>query len=102
MLITRLCLPSWCSMRLFLVLSISNFELINLKYPHIIDPRLKALAADLYALTRYVGAKDRTNGTNDEGSDAFPTENLPTDLRRAITDRIMTRVICRCFRQSSN
>nr|GFA19776.1 pescadillo homolog [Tanacetum cinerariifolium] len=27
-------------------------------------PRLKALAADLYALTRYVGAKDKTNGTN--------------------------------------
>ncbi|GJZ14526.1 pescadillo [Tanacetum coccineum] len=54
---------------LFLVLSISNFELINLKYPHIIDPRLKALAADLYALTRYVGAKDRTNGTNDKESE---------------------------------
>ncbi|GKA04925.1 pescadillo [Tanacetum coccineum] len=45
MLITRLCLPSWCSMRLFLVLPISNFELINLKYPHILDPQLKALAA---------------------------------------------------------
>ncbi|GKB55815.1 pescadillo [Tanacetum coccineum] len=40
----------------FLVLSISNSELINLKYPHILDPRLKALAADLYALTRYVGS----------------------------------------------
>nr|GEU44504.1 pescadillo homolog [Tanacetum cinerariifolium] len=49
-------------------LPISNFELINLKYPHILDPRLKALAADLYALTRYVGAKDWTNGTNDEES----------------------------------
>ncbi|GKA41203.1 pescadillo [Tanacetum coccineum] len=42
------------------------YESINLKYPPILDPRLKALAADLYALTRYVDAKDRTSGTNDE------------------------------------
>nr|GFB37144.1 pescadillo homolog [Tanacetum cinerariifolium] len=37
-------------------------------------PRLKALAADLYALTRYVGAKDRTNGTNDEESERRPAQ----------------------------
>ncbi|GKC40850.1 pescadillo, partial [Tanacetum coccineum] len=36
------------------------YESINVKYPPILDPRLKALAADLYALTRYVDAKDRT------------------------------------------
>ncbi|GJV46936.1 pescadillo, partial [Tanacetum coccineum] len=45
------------------------YEVINLKYPPILDPRLKALAADLYALTRYVDAKDRTSGTNDEESE---------------------------------
>ncbi|GJS46488.1 transcription factor PIF1 [Tanacetum coccineum] len=42
---------------------------INLKYPPIIDPRLKALAADLYALTRYVESKDRPSGTSDEESE---------------------------------
>nr|GEZ64810.1 pescadillo homolog [Tanacetum cinerariifolium] len=34
----------------------------------------EALAADLYALTRYVGAKDRTNGTNDEESERRPAQ----------------------------
>nr|GEX52853.1 pescadillo homolog [Tanacetum cinerariifolium] len=28
----------------------------------------------LYALTRYVGAKDRTNGTNDEESESRPAQ----------------------------
>nr|CAL90975.1 pescadillo-like protein [Zinnia elegans] len=45
------------------------YHSIKLKYPPILDPRLKALAADLYALTRYADAKDRTNGANNEESE---------------------------------
>ncbi|KAI3677640.1 hypothetical protein L6452_36906 [Arctium lappa] len=45
------------------------YHSINLKYPPILDPRLKALAADLYALTRYVDAKDQTKGANVEESE---------------------------------
>ncbi|KAI3729965.1 hypothetical protein L6452_18638 [Arctium lappa] len=45
------------------------YHSINLKYPPILDPRLKALAADLYALTRYVDAKDQTKGANVEVSE---------------------------------
>ncbi|GKB64054.1 pescadillo [Tanacetum coccineum] len=80
---------------LFLVLSISNFELINLKYPHIIDPRLKALAADLYALTRYVGAKDRTNGTNDEESElrlAQLHDQLPSNEPGALMNLVVNAI----------
>nr|XP_043629428.1 pescadillo homolog [Erigeron canadensis] len=45
------------------------YHSINLKYPPILDPRLKALAADLYALTRYVDAENRTNGASTEESE---------------------------------
>ncbi|CAI9271525.1 unnamed protein product [Lactuca saligna] len=45
------------------------YNSINLKYPPILDPRLKALAADLYALTRYVDAKDKKDGGNHEESE---------------------------------
>nr|GEY60823.1 pescadillo homolog [Tanacetum cinerariifolium] len=38
---------------LFGFLNFKLYESINLKYQPIIDPRLKALATDLYALTRY-------------------------------------------------
>ncbi|RYQ86275.1 hypothetical protein Ahy_B10g105951 isoform A [Arachis hypogaea] len=41
------------------LLGFVNFRLyhsINLKYPPILDPRLEALAADLYALSRYANA----------------------------------------------
>nr|GEU73174.1 pescadillo homolog [Tanacetum cinerariifolium] len=54
---------------LFGFLNFKLYESINLKYPPIIDPRLKALATDLYALTRYVDAKDRPSGTNDKESE---------------------------------
>nr|GEZ80928.1 histidine kinase 3 [Tanacetum cinerariifolium] len=36
--------------------------------------RARELGKDLYALTRYVGAKDRTNGTNDEESERRPAQ----------------------------
>ncbi|KAK6928379.1 BRCT domain [Dillenia turbinata] len=44
------------------LLSFVNFKLyhsINVKYPPILDPRLEALAADLYALSRFVAAQTK-------------------------------------------
>ncbi|XXG45186.1 hypothetical protein AAC387_Pa02g0337 [Persea americana] len=45
------------------LLAFVNFKLYhsrNVKYPPILDPRLEALAADLYALSRYVAASSRS------------------------------------------
>ncbi|XP_057507101.1 pescadillo homolog [Actinidia eriantha] len=44
------------------LLAFVNFKLyhsINVKYPPILDPRLEALAADLYALSRYFDANSK-------------------------------------------
>ncbi|CAN0913590.1 Pescadillo homolog [Linum grandiflorum] len=44
------------------LLAFVNFKLyhsINVKYPPILDPRLEDLAADLYALTRYMGGNSK-------------------------------------------
>ncbi|GMI68383.1 PESCADILLO [Hibiscus trionum] len=46
------------------LLGFVNFQLyhsINVKYPPILDPRLEALAADLYALSRYFDANYRAS-----------------------------------------
>ncbi|KAE8720118.1 Pescadillo-like protein [Hibiscus syriacus] len=46
------------------LLDFVNFQLylsINVKYPPILDPRLEALAADLYALSRYFDANHRAS-----------------------------------------
>lgn len=48
------------------LLAFVNFKLyhsINVKYPPILDPHLEALAADLYALSRYVAANSRAQLT---------------------------------------
>lgn len=44
------------------LLAFVNFKLyhsINVKYPPILDPRLEALAADLYALSRYIASRSK-------------------------------------------
>jgi pescadillo protein len=44
------------------LLAFTNFKLyhsLNVKYPPILDSRLEALAADLYALSRYIDASSR-------------------------------------------
>ncbi|XVE84027.1 hypothetical protein DITRI_Ditri16bG0135700 [Diplodiscus trichospermus] len=46
------------------LLGFVNFQLyhsINVKYPPILDPRLEALAADLYALSRYFDANHKAS-----------------------------------------
>nr|GEU37599.1 pescadillo homolog [Tanacetum cinerariifolium] len=68
------------------------YESINLKYLPILDPRLKDLAADLYALTRYVDAQDRPSGTNDEESEhslAQLQDQLPSNEPGALMNLVV-------------
>ncbi|XP_057505514.1 pescadillo homolog [Actinidia eriantha] len=54
--------PASYSSRFQTLLAFVNFKLyhsINVKYPPILDPRLEALAADLYALSRYFDANSK-------------------------------------------
>ncbi|ESW15415.1 hypothetical protein PHAVU_007G070900 [Phaseolus vulgaris] len=71
------------------LLSFVNFRLyhsINLKYPPILDPRLEALAADLYALSRYVSANTGPSVVNSEASQA-ESEQLETKQKEAETGK---------------
>ncbi|XP_058088298.1 pescadillo homolog [Magnolia sinica] len=77
------------------LLAFVNFKLyhsINVKYPPILDPRLEALAAELYALSRYVAANARAalpepqaSGTGSEQSEVEKneTQNDESELRLA-------------------
>lgn len=73
------------------LLGFVNFKLyhsINVKYPPILDPRLEALAAELYALCRYIAAgsgapsgnsqaiTSGTDQTHSEKNDAVSDEEL--------------------------
>ncbi|KAJ6821272.1 pescadillo-like protein [Iris pallida] len=73
------------------LLGFVNFKLyhsINVKYPPILDPRLEALAAELYALCRYIAAgsgapsgnsqaiTSGTDQTHGEKNDALSDEEL--------------------------
>ncbi|OMO69358.1 hypothetical protein COLO4_29105 [Corchorus olitorius] len=65
-----------------------NFQLyhsINVKYPPILDPRLEALAADLYALSRYFDANYRASVQEPQvaGSSRSVQEQEESDLRLA-------------------
>lgn len=72
------------------LLAFVNFKLyhsINVKYPPILDPRLEALAADLYALSRYIDARSRIpvvesqvgSGSGSEKADANETGAKPNE-----------------------
>uniref|UniRef100_A0A803N5A6 Pescadillo homolog n=1 Tax=Chenopodium quinoa TaxID=63459 RepID=A0A803N5A6_CHEQI len=53
------------------LLAFVNFKLyhsIDVKYPPILDPRLEALAADLYALSRYIANRSKEQGGNELSS----------------------------------
>ncbi|KAG8372922.1 hypothetical protein BUALT_Bualt12G0117400 [Buddleja alternifolia] len=57
---------------------------INVKYPPILDPRLEALAADLYALSRYIDSVKSKAGTS-SGSDQLPSSE-PGTLMHLVED----------------
>ncbi|XVF60239.1 hypothetical protein PTKIN_Ptkin08bG0028800 [Pterospermum kingtungense] len=70
------------------LLGFDNFQLyhsINVKYPPILDPRLEALAADLYALSRYFDANYRASVQEPQvdGSPISGQEQEESDLRLA-------------------
>ncbi|XP_019429028.1 PREDICTED: pescadillo homolog isoform X1 [Lupinus angustifolius] len=66
------------------LLGFVNFRLyhsINLKYPPLLDPRLEALAADLYALSRYVGRNTRPSAVNSES--VYIVENEHVEVKQS-------------------
>ncbi|MBA0640843.1 hypothetical protein Goklo_023745 [Gossypium klotzschianum] len=70
------------------LLGFVNFQLyhsINVKYPPILDPRLEALAADLYALSRYFDANHRAAIQEPQvaGTSRSEQEQEESDLRLA-------------------
>ncbi|KAJ1412155.1 Pescadillo [Sesbania bispinosa] len=71
------------------LLGFVNFHLyhsINLKYPPILDPRLEALAADLYALSRYANANSRPSELNSEASHLAESEQVESKQNGAETE----------------
>ncbi|GMI71006.1 PESCADILLO [Hibiscus trionum] len=65
-----------------------NFQFyhsISVKYPPILDPQLKALAADLYALSRYFDANHRASVQEPQvaGSSRSEQEQEEANLRLA-------------------
>ncbi|XP_068656318.1 pescadillo homolog [Aristolochia californica] len=68
------------------LLAFVNFKLyhsINVKYPPILDPQLEALAADLYALSRYVDAGSRATKLKPEQEEIKGSGTEESDLRLA-------------------
>ncbi|MED6187371.1 hypothetical protein PIB30_075807 [Stylosanthes scabra] len=70
------------------LLGFVNFRLyhsINLKYPPILDPRLEALAADLFALSRYANANTNAipSVVNSEASQPAESEQGDAKPKRA-------------------
>ncbi|KAK8971484.1 hypothetical protein KSP40_PGU014285 [Platanthera guangdongensis] len=73
------------------LLSFVNFKLyhsINVKYPPILDPRLEALAAELYAFCRYIGAGSRALSDTSQagissGSEKTDKEKMNTETEES-------------------
>ncbi|XP_073023444.1 pescadillo homolog isoform X1 [Primulina eburnea] len=65
------------------LLAFVNYKLyssINLKYPPILDPRLEALAADLYALSRFFDAN--AHGSSKKTSPIVSSESEQTEIQQ--------------------
>ncbi|KAM7509172.1 hypothetical protein LguiA_019625 [Lonicera macranthoides] len=61
------------------LLAFVNFKLydkINVKYPPILDPQLEALAADLYALSRYFDASSKTSGVESQAISSSESDQV--------------------------
>ncbi|KAF8118063.1 hypothetical protein N665_0006s0063 [Sinapis alba] len=71
------------------LLAFTNFKLyhsLNVKYPPILDSRLEALAADLYALSRYIDASSRGMTVEpkvDASSSSQSNDRAESELRLA-------------------
>uniref|UniRef100_A0A2N9HG41 Pescadillo homolog n=1 Tax=Fagus sylvatica TaxID=28930 RepID=A0A2N9HG41_FAGSY len=63
------------------LLAFVNYHLyhsINVKYPPILDPRLEALASDLYALARYFDVSSRTSVLDPQASSMSGSKQVET------------------------
>ncbi|XP_051137124.1 pescadillo homolog [Andrographis paniculata] len=56
------------------------YQSINVKYPPILDPRLEAMAADLYALSRYLNAGAQASSSNRKAITS--PESMQTDQQQ--------------------
>ncbi|KAH6809868.1 pescadillo-like protein [Perilla frutescens var. frutescens] len=68
------------------LLTFVNFRLyhsISVKYPPILDPRLEALAADLYALSRYLDASGQIYSMSSEAITSSGSDQAESELRLA-------------------
>ncbi|XP_018859884.1 pescadillo homolog [Juglans regia] len=66
------------------LLTFANYHLyhsINVKYPPILDPRLEALASDLYALSRYIDANSRTSVVDPQAPTMSGSEQVETQQK---------------------
>ncbi|XP_062151439.1 pescadillo homolog [Alnus glutinosa] len=57
------------------------YHSINVKYPPILDPRLEALASDLYALSRYFDANSKRLVVDPEASSVSGSEQVETQQK---------------------
>ncbi|XP_041003767.1 pescadillo homolog [Juglans microcarpa x Juglans regia] len=72
-----------------------NFHLyhsINVKYPPILDPRLEALASDLYALSRYFDANSRTSMVDPQASNTSGSEQVEAQQKGTPPDESELRL----------
>ncbi|KAF8365021.1 hypothetical protein HHK36_032976 [Tetracentron sinense] len=77
------------------LLAFVNFKLyhsINVKYPPVLDPRLEALAADLYALYRYFSANSRVPAMESQAASLSGSEQAETGKGGTQTDETELRL----------
>ncbi|KAB1209128.1 hypothetical protein CJ030_MR6G015554 [Morella rubra] len=77
------------------LLTFVNYHLyhsINVKYPPILDPGLEALAADLYALSRYFDASSRTPVVDPHDPSIFGSEQVETQQKGTPPDESELRL----------
>lgn len=77
------------------LLSFVNFKLyhsINVKYPPILDPRLEALAAELYAFCRYIGAGSRALSYTSHAGTSLGSEQTDKEKMSAETEESEVRL----------
>lgn len=77
------------------LLAFINYRLyhsINVKYPPILDPRLEALASDLYALSRYFDVNSRTSVVDPQVSSTSGSEQVETQKVGTASDESELRL----------
>ncbi|XP_058188182.1 pescadillo homolog [Rhododendron vialii] len=77
------------------LLAFVNFKLyhsINVKYPPILDPRLEALAADLYALARFIDANSKVPALESQSVSSSGSEQAEAQQKGSELDESELRL----------